>query len=120
MTGRAALGTLGSRAADHLPAAQIFRHRGGRPYSKDTLGDDFRDIRGKGETRTLADMRRSAAVEALVGGAHATQISSKLANSLATNEALHRAYLPVDKGAVDAVDRARIKGRHGNIARPKL
>jgi hypothetical protein len=91
-TGRAALGTLGIRASalvrayvaslpgEHLPAAQIFRHRSGRPYSKDTLGDDFRDIRGEGETRTLADMRRSAAVEALAGGAHAAQISSKLAN----------------------------------------
>ena len=131
-TGRAALGTLGTRASaivrayvaslpgEHLPAAQIFRHRSGRPYSKDTLGDDFRDIRGKGETRTLNDMRRSAAVEALAGGAHAAQISSKLANGLATNEALHRTYLPVDKGAVEAVDQARIKGRRKNIARLKV
>jgi len=131
-TGRAALGTLGIRASalvrayvaslpgDHLPVAQIFRHRSGRPYSKDTLGDDFRDIRGEGETRTLADMRRSAAVEALAGGAHAAQISSKLANGLATNEALHRTYLPVDKGAIEAVDRARIKGRRKNILGPKV
>jgi hypothetical protein len=59
-------------------------------------------------------MRRSAAVEALAGGAHATQISSKLANSLSTNVALHKTYLPVDKGAVDAVDQARIKGRRRN------
>jgi hypothetical protein len=131
-TGRAALGTLGGRATalvrayvaslpgEHLPTARIFRHRAGRPYSKDTLGDDFRDIRGEGETRTLADMRRSAAVEALAGGAHVAQISSKLANNLATNESLHRTYLPVDKGAVEAVDRARIAGRRGNIVRPKV
>jgi hypothetical protein len=125
-TGRAALGTLGSRATtlvrayvaslpgEHLPTSQIFRHKKGRPYSKDTLGHDFAKIRGEGETRTLADMRRSAAVEALAGGAHAAQISSKLANSLSTNVALHKTYLPVDKGAVDAVDQARIKGRRRN------
>jgi hypothetical protein len=82
---------------EHLPAAKIFRHRKGKPYSKDTLGHDFAKIRGDGETRTLADMRRSAAVEALAGGSHAAQISAKLANSLSTNEALHRTYLPVDK-----------------------
>jgi hypothetical protein len=70
-TGRAALGTLGKRASalvrayiatlpgEPLPAAHIFRHRSGMPYSKDTLGNDFRDVRGPGETRTLADMRRS-------------------------------------------------------------
>jgi hypothetical protein len=126
-TGRAAIGTLGSRASklvriyvdslpgDHLPTAQIFRHRSGRSYSKDTLGDDFRDIRGTAETRTLADMRRSTAIEALAGGAHAALISSKLANGLATNEALHRTYLPVDQGAVEAVDKARLKGRRKNI-----
>lgn len=131
-TGRAAIGTLGSRASalvrsyaaslpgEQLPTAKIFRHRSGRPYSKDTLGHDFADIRGSTETRTLADMRRSAAVEALAGGAHATQISSKLANSLATNEALHRTYLPVDQGAVAAVDLARIGGRHKNIPRSRV
>jgi hypothetical protein len=35
-------------------------------------------------------------------------------NSLSTNVALHKTYLPVDKGAVDAVDQARIKGRRRN------
>lgn len=129
-TGQPALGTLQCRATaivrayvaslpgEHLPTAQIFRHRKGRAYSKDTLGHDFVKIRGEGETRTLADMRRSAAVEALAGGAHAAQISSKLANSLSTNEALHRAYLPVDRGAVEAVDRARVEGRRKNKNRP--
>jgi hypothetical protein len=114
------LAYVASLPGEHLPTAQIFRHRSGRPYSKDTLGDDFRDVRGLGETRTLADMRRSAAVEALAGGANAAQISSKLANGLATNEALHRVYLPVDRGAVDVVDMARIEGRRKNVRRPKV
>ena len=45
--------------------AYIFRNRSGAPYSSDTLGDDFRDVRvagfGDGESRTLADFRRSGA-----------------------------------------------------------
>jgi hypothetical protein len=53
-TGRAAAGTLSRRAEDaYLDGlgvelhsdAPLFRNRGGRPYSKDTLGDDFRAIR---------------------------------------------------------------------------
>jgi len=51
----------------------IFRNRSGRPYSKDTLGDDFKAVRelvfGNGETRQLADFRRSGTVEALAGDA---------------------------------------------------
>jgi hypothetical protein len=105
---RAYIATL---PGEQLPTSQIFRNRIGRPYSKDGLGHDFAIIRGKGETRTLADMRRSAAVEALAGGAHAAQMAAKLANSLSASDSLHRTYLPVDQSAVAAVDRARIEGR---------
>jgi hypothetical protein len=53
--------------------AYIFRNRSGAPYSKDTLGDDFRTVRiavfGEGDKRTLADFRRSGAQEAIAGGA---------------------------------------------------
>lgn len=130
-TGRAAMGRLGKRASallraylammpgEQLPATPIFRHRHNRPYSKDTLGDDFRDIRGEKETRTLADIRRSVAVEALAGGASAAQISGKLANNLSVNEELHRTYLPVTDATVAAVDEARKAGRR-NIRRTKL
>jgi len=55
-----------------LANAPIFRNRSGRPYSKDTLGDDFRVVRaavfGLAENRTLADFRRSGAIEAAAGG----------------------------------------------------
>ena len=56
-TGRAAIGTLSRRSlwaldgylselgADVALTAPIFRNRSGRAYSKDTLGDDFRDVR---------------------------------------------------------------------------
>lgn len=129
-TGRAALGTLGKRSSaivrayiatlpgEHLPSACVFRHRHGLPYSKDTLGDDFRDIRGGGERRTLADMRRSGAVEAQAGGASDDIIAQKLANDVSSNEALRRTYLPVNEAAVRAVDEARKIGRQ-NIRRTK-
>jgi hypothetical protein len=130
-TGRAALGTLGRRSSallatylatlpgEPLPAAPIFRNRSGRPYSKDTLGDDFRDIRGDKETRTLADMRRSGAVEAQAGGASDDIIAQKLANDVGSNEALRRTYLPVNEAAVRAVDEARKVGRR-NIRGTKV
>ena len=67
------------------PQAAIFRNRSGVPYSKDTLGDDFRDIRTLvfelGETRTIADLRRSGAIEARRGGASKELIGKKLANA---------------------------------------
>jgi hypothetical protein len=97
-----------------LPTSVIFRHRGGLPYSKDTLGDDFRDIRDPNEKRQLLDMRRSAAVEALDRGASPAIISAKLANQLSTNEELRKTYLPVDIGVVRAVDQARIESRRKN------
>jgi hypothetical protein len=109
---RAYIATL---PGEHLPTAQIFRHRKGRPYTKDGLGHDFAKVRaavfGGAEMRTLADMRRSAAVEARAGGATPVQMAAKLANNLSTNEELHRTYLPVDRNAVAAVDAARIRGR---------
>ena len=53
--------------------AYIFRNRSGAPYSKDTLGDDFRVVRaatfGERDKRTLADFRRSGAQEAIAGEA---------------------------------------------------
>ena len=126
-TGRAAAATL-SRAARRVldaylaslgaaltPDAPIFRNRSGRPYSKDTLGDDFRSVRaivfGEGETRTLADFRRSGAVEAVRGGASLDLVGQKLANDIGSNPSLGRTYVPVDLEAVRKVDIARKRGR---------
>jgi hypothetical protein len=72
--------------------AFIFRNRSGAPYSKDTLGDDFRAVRaatfGDGERRTLADFRRSGAVEAIAGDATAPALAHAMGNTLATSNAL--------------------------------
>lgn len=126
-TGRGAIGTLSRRSerlvdayiarlgVDLMDSAPIFRNRSGRAYSKDTLGDDFRDVRamvfGPGETRTLADFRRSGAVEAIRGGVEAEQLAAKMANDLNTSKALHKTYAPVDMTTARKVDEARRKGR---------
>jgi hypothetical protein len=124
-TGKPAIGTLSRRTEklitaylatqpEALPTIPLFRNRSGAPYSKDTLGDDFRTVRAivfPGDTRKLMDARRSASTEALAGGASAEQIGSKLANSIATNRELERTYLPADAAVVRLVDTARLAGR---------
>jgi hypothetical protein len=110
-TGRAAAGTLSRRAERVLDAyleglgvelhddAPLFRNRSGRPYSKDTLGDDFRAIRKivfPGDKRQLMDFRRSGAVEALAGDVEPAALAAKMANSIDQSKDLQRIYLPVD------------------------
>jgi hypothetical protein len=126
-TGQAAIGTL-SRGSQKVldaylrsfgvaltPDAPIFRNRSGAPYSKDTLGDDFRDIRaiafGPAEKRTLADFRRSGTVEAVRGGAEGGQIAAKMANQFDKSAFLRKTYAPVDLASVRAADEARKRGR---------
>lgn len=122
-TGKAVFGTLTRRSARILaayedklgvevaPSAPIFRNRSGKPYSKDTLGDDFRDVRamafGPDEQRTIADMRRSGAVEARRGGASDQAIGNKLGNAFATNKMINETYGPADLATVRQVDEAR-------------
>src|SRR5262245_28530864 len=127
-TGEDAKGTLRPRAtrllqtymaslpAKPMPAVPIFRNRSGRPYSKDTLGDDFRDIRGKvfgpDEKRQIADFRRSGAVEALNGGVNPAQLANKMGNTINHASRLQKVYLPVQLEAARVTDDARVLGRH--------
>jgi hypothetical protein len=124
-TGRKALATLSARSKRVLEAylakigvelvGPIFRNRSGRPYSKDTLGDDFRDVRtaafGPGEKRQLADFRRSGTVEAFAGDAQPEKVSAKMANTLSQSNKLHQTYSPVQLAAVRDADEARRRGR---------
>jgi hypothetical protein len=138
-TGEAAFGTLSRRTqrlvlayleslgVTLLDDAPIFRTRGyapgprggrpraGAPYTKDSLVDDFADLRrlvfGKVERRRLMDMRRSGAVEANAGGGSVEAISAKMGNSIDQNKALQKTYMPVNLAAVRAADDARRKGR---------
>jgi hypothetical protein len=94
-----------------LPADQPFiRNRSGHVYSKDTLGDDFRDVREivfPSETRRLMDMRRTGNVEAVVGGAQPTHLAAKLANTLSQSNSIFDTYTPVQLAAVRKADLAR-------------
>jgi hypothetical protein len=136
-TGRAAAGTLTPWSEAILSAyleklgaeparnAPIFRTRGSKagpkggrprpsvPYTKDTLGDDFRVVRSSinpNETRQLADMRRSGAVEGDAGGGSLTDQSSKMANTISANNRLRKTYNPVNVASVRRYDEARAVG----------
>ena len=138
-TGESAFGTLTARTQRLVEAyvaglpydphddAEIFRtkgyapsKKGGRPripvpYTKDSLVDDFADLRravfGKDEKRRLMDMRRTGAVEANAGGAPVEAIAAKMANSIDQNRKLQKTYMPVNVAAVRAADEARKIGR---------
>lgn len=124
-TGRAAAATLSpwseailaayveSLGFDLMADATIFRNRSGNPYSKDTLGDDFRDVRAainKAETRQLQDMRRSGAVEGDAGGGSVTDQANKMANTVSASNRLRKTYNPVNVASVRRFDEARAKG----------
>jgi hypothetical protein len=97
------------------PSAILLLNRSGDPYSKDTLGDDFRDIRkaefGPAEKRQLQDMRRSAAIEATAGGVDPAALANKMGNSIDENRELHNTYVPNHEAIIRTVDSARLIGR---------
>jgi hypothetical protein len=106
---------IASLGVDLHGEAYLFRNRSGAPYSSDTLGDDFRDVRralfGDGENRTLADFRRSGAVEAIAGEAQPAHLAHAMGNTLATSNALFATYVPVNHASIRAVVDSRRIGR---------
>jgi hypothetical protein len=108
-----------------LGDAPIFRTRGHgagdgrpwqpRPYSSDLLSKDFRAIRalefGEADNRTLADFRRSGAVEAIAGDATPAALAHAMGNTLNASNALFATYVPVNVTSLRAVMAARRKGR---------
>lgn len=122
-SGRAAIGTLSRRSLALLDAyltmepcevGALLRNRSKAVYSRFTMPDDFgavRDLCFKGDKRTLADMRRSGAIEAQAGGATSSETAAKMANSISSANAIHRTYQPVDLETVRQADAARRRGR---------
>jgi hypothetical protein len=127
-TGKPVGGLLSSRSIAALAAyletldfelhgeAYVFRNRSGAPYSKDTLGDDFRDVRiaefGPLERRTIGhDFRRTGAVEAIVGGANAEQLGVAMGNTIGASNALFATYVPINVATLRGVIEARRIGR---------
>jgi len=95
--------------------AYLFRNRSGDPYTKDTLGDDFRTVRaatfGDSDKRQLADFRRSGAVEAIVGDATPAALAHAMGNTLSASNALFATYVPVNRATLRSVMEARRIGR---------
>lgn len=103
------------RSRGFTPGTKGGRPRAGVPYTKDSLIDDFADLRrlvfGKDEKRRMMDLRRSGAVEANAGGGSVESIAAKMGNSIDESKALQKTYMPVNLAAVRAADDARRKGR---------
>lgn len=97
------------------PSGKGGRPRNPAPYTKDSLVDDFADLRrlvfGTEEKRKLMDMRRTGAVEANAGGASVETIAAKMGNSIDQNRKLQKTYMPVNIAAVREADQARRIGR---------
>lgn len=97
------------------PSAPIIRQRNGHAYrSKDTFGDDFRAVRVaafKDDRRQFLDLRRSASVEADLGGADAETRGELLANLLATSKFLEDTYTPATVAKARVVAKQRQAGR---------
>ncbi|MFN4141632.1 hypothetical protein [Aestuariivirga sp.] len=125
-TGQPVIGTLSRRTerlftaymermgASPVGDAPLFRNRSGQPYSADTLGDDFRDVRRMvlpDDNRQMVDIRRTGAVEALAGEADPAMMSAKMGNSINHNRQLAETYLPRKAVTVRLVDDARRRGR---------
>jgi hypothetical protein len=92
----------------------LFVNRSGAPYSKDTFGDDFRDVRtalyGPDEKRTMADFRRSGAGEAIAGGAQPAPLAHAMGNSLDRSNKLFATYCPVNVVNLQIIAKARREG----------
>ena len=93
-----------------------------RPYTKDRLGIDFREIRakvfGEDEDRQLQDFRRSGVAEAETGGTDLADLSSKMSNTMNRSSQLQKAYRGVNLPAIRRVDAARAKGRRPRLVKP--
>jgi hypothetical protein len=94
--------------------APIFRNRSGAPYSKDTLGDDFRVVREMvfpNDTRRLQDIGRSGTIEAVAGEVDPAALAAKMGNTIDRNRRLQETFLPKRTVTVRLADEARKRGR---------
>ncbi len=66
---------------------------------------------GDGERRTLADFRRSGAVEGIAGGAQPAEMAHAMGNTLGASNALFQTYVPANVVTLQTVMEARRRGR---------
>ena len=108
-----AYATRGGRTP--LPSANLFHNSVGDPMDRFHMADNFRDLRrvafGKGEIRQFMDIRRSANLEADLGGASAQDRAAVMANALDKNKSLDAVYTPVTVARARKAQEARGAGR---------
>ena len=126
-TGKEAFAAISDQLADDLQAylkaqdraeadeTPMIRQRNGHAYrSKDTFGDDFREVRKAtfpGDTRMFMDIRRSGNVEADAAGADKATMGELLANGMADNKFLDDTYTPPTVAKAREVAEQRVQGR---------
>lgn len=101
---------------DPLPSAPILRtSRDARGYIKVRFVADFDLVRksafGNDERRRFQDIRRSANLEAAIGGATPEQRAEMLANSLHKDAELERTYTPATVERSRKMAEIRLQGR---------
>lgn len=109
-------------ATPHPKAFILVRDRTGKPYiDKSDFSTDFRAIRDKAfpdehlkprnKQRLAMDLRRTANVEAQLGGATREERAKLLANSIDTNDQLHKTYTPDTAALTRQIAKKREEGR---------
>lgn len=100
---------------EQLKTAPLFRNTQGAPWTKTYLSHEFATLRrvtfGKLEKRQFQDLRRSANLEADLGGASAEDRAALMANALDRNPLLDATYTPPTVTRGRKVRDARIIGR---------
>jgi hypothetical protein len=125
-TGRTVIATLSKRTQRMIDAylaeitytrirgAPLFRSQDGSVFNEFSISKAFARVRARefpGDQRTMLDMRRSGALEALAGSVDPGALGAKMANSIASARDLQNTYLPDDATVIRRADEARIRGR---------
>lgn len=106
---------LTAAGVEILKTAPLFRSKRGQPWDRDFLAHRFAELRraafGPDEKRQFQDLRRSANLEADLGGASAEDRAKVMANALDRNPMLDATYTPATVAAGRKVRSAREAGR---------
>lgn len=98
-----------------IPSSPLFRNPQGRAFSRSYMAHQFADLRrvafGKKERRQFLDIRRSANLEAALGGASAEDRAAALGNALHKSKSLDAVYTPPTVAAARKASKARDRGR---------